>query len=119
MVRARSILFALAALGLVEACAPARVAAAAPQHDQAVPASEPRAVLRLELDLPKTATCEEDFDLALYTHRGVDRIEWEGLGDKCTMRRATIRYLPGKIDSQKLLERIGKLALTVRVLRHE
>ena len=118
MVRVRSTFFALGALGLVEACAPARVAAA-PQHDQAVPASEPRAVLRLELDLPKTATCEEDFDLALYIHRGVDRIEWEGLGDKCTARRATIRYLPGKIDSQKLLERIGKLAAKVRVLDHE
>jgi hypothetical protein len=119
MVRRRFVLLAWAAIGLVEACAPARVAVAAPQHDQAVPAGEPRALLRLELDLPKTATCEEDFDLALYADRGIDRVEWEGLGDKCSSRRATIRYLSNRIDSQKLVERIRKLAVNVRVLGHE
>ncbi|MFZ5892474.1 MAG: hypothetical protein ACOY0T_15550 [Myxococcota bacterium] len=96
------------------ACAPAR-AAAAPAHDQAVPANEPRASLKLELDLPKTASCEEDFDLKLYTNAAVDLIEWTGGGRKCSGRRVTIRYLSQRTNAEKLLAQVKELSKNAKV----
>jgi hypothetical protein len=96
------------------ACAPAR-AAALPRHDVPVAAEEPRELVKLELDLPKTASCEEAFDLALYTERGVDRIDWNDSVHPCSARLVTIRYLPQRIDRQRLLERVKKLALRSRM----
>jgi hypothetical protein len=101
-------------LGL--ACAPARAAALPPQHDLPVGPEEPRDVVRVELDLPKTATCEEAFDLALYTERGVDRVDWNDSAHQCSARLVTIRYLPKRIDRRRLLERVKKLALSTRVV---
>jgi len=49
----------------ITACSAAPVAAA-PRHDEPVPASEPRETIKLKVDLPKSASCEEAFDLAIY-----------------------------------------------------
>ena len=43
-------------------------------HDEPVPAGEPRADLTLELDLPPSQACEEQFDLALYEDRRIDQM---------------------------------------------
>ncbi len=81
-------------------------------------AQEPRAELKLELDLPKTADCEEDFDLALYPTRGVELIAWTALnGQKCSGRRATIRYLPGKLTETQLLSRVKQLSSNLQVVK--
>jgi hypothetical protein len=100
---------------LAQACA-APPCAAAPRHDEPVAADEPRAVLHVQLDLPRTASCEESFDLALYGNRAVDRIEWEGSSGKCSRRKATIRYLSRRITREKLLESVQKLGSNVEVL---
>jgi len=97
------------------ACAPARVAAA-PPHDQAVPASEPRAELKLELDLPKTASCEEDFDVKLYANPAVDLIEWTYSGQKCSGRRVKVRFLSRRTDAEKLLGQVKQLSSNARVV---
>jgi hypothetical protein len=96
----------------ITACSAAPVAAA-PRHDDPVPASEPRETLKLRLDLPKSASCEEAFDLALYQDRGVDIVEWGGPPTKCAGRTVVIRYLPKRTTRAQLLERVKKLAVTV------
>ena len=98
------------------ACAPTRVAAAPGSHDQAVPASEPRAELKLELDLPKTASCEEDFDLKLYANTAVDLIEWTAGSAKCSGRRVKIRDLSRRTDSEKLLGQVKALSSSAKVV---
>jgi hypothetical protein len=80
-----------------------------------VPASEPRAELSLKLDLPRTSTCEEDFDLALYEDRGVDFIGWTRAQSGCSGRRVKIRYLPRRLERARLLARVQELASKVEV----
>jgi hypothetical protein len=103
----------LACLG--QACSATPVAAA-PRHDEPVAPDEPRAELKVQLDLPKTASCEETFDLALYASRGIDLVDWEGPFGKCAGRKATIRYLPKRIPKDELLKTLQKLAKKVEVL---
>ncbi|HET9929940.1 MAG TPA: hypothetical protein VFQ35_04600 [Polyangiaceae bacterium] len=103
-------------VGALSACAPTRVAAAPGSHDRPVPADEPRAQLKLELDLPKTASCEEDFDLRLYANPAVDLIEWRGNGQKCSGRRVTISYLSRRTDADKVLMQVKGLAANARVM---
>lgn len=94
----------LTAGGLLVGCG----AAAVPPprgHDLPVPANEPRATVELALDLPQSASCEEDFDLALYVHRGIELIEWQG-GDGCRARRAKVRYLPRLLSREQLLSKV-------------
>ncbi|MGC4095219.1 MAG: hypothetical protein QM756_46320 [Polyangiaceae bacterium] len=104
-------------VGSLSACAPARVAAAPGAFDKPVAANEARAQLKLELDLPKTASCEEDFDLSLYKEPSVDLVEWSGGGRKCSGRRVTIRYLPKRTDVERLLARVRQLSSNVRVVQ--
>jgi hypothetical protein len=101
---------------LVQAACTASPCAAAPRHDEPIAEGEPRAVLEVRVDLPKTASCEESFDIGLYENRGIDRIEWEGSGAKCAGRRAHIRYLPKRIGRDELLKLVQKLATKVEVL---
>jgi len=103
----------LLCVGLAQGCA--RAGAARFGHDQPVPASEPRAELALELDLPRTSSCEEDFDLALYEDTGVDLITWTRAEFGCSGRRVKIRYLPRRIERARLLARVESLASKVRV----
>lgn len=101
--------------GTLGACAPTRVAAA-PSHDRPVAPNEPRANLEVELDLPKTASCEEDFDLKLYANPAVDFVEWFGNGRKCSGRRAKIRYLSRRTDAKKLLAEVRRMSSNARVI---
>jgi hypothetical protein len=111
----RTLVF-LFALSSLPACG--RVACAAAQlPDQPVPAGEPRATLAVKLDLPRAANCDEKFDLAIYEDRGVELVTWDGGGaGACKGRRATIRYLPKKLDRSKLLRAVEKLALATEVV---
>ena len=96
----------------ITACSAAPVAAA-PRHDEPVAASEPRETLTLKIDLPKSASCEEAFDLALYEDRGIDIVEWGGPPKKCAGRTVTIRFLPKRTTRAQVLERVRKLAVDV------
>jgi hypothetical protein len=98
-----------------QACA-ASPCAAAPRHDEPVSPDEPRAVLTVKLDLPKSASCEESFDLALYENRAIDRIEWEGPVGKCAGRQARIRYLSKRIGRDDLIKTVQKHATKAEVL---
>ena len=115
MSRVRPATLALPLLFLAQACA-ASPCAAAPRHDEPVAPDEPRALLEIRLDLPKAATCEEAFDLALYESRAVDRIDWEGSSQKCAGRRARIRYMPRRIARDELLKLVQSRATKVEVL---
>ena len=115
MPRNASQVLLLGVVVFIQACA-APLSAAPPRHDEPIPAGEPREVLHLAIDLPKTATCEETFDLALYGSRAVDLVEWEGSSTKCAGRRAIIRFLPHRITREKLLESIKKLAVKTEVI---
>jgi hypothetical protein len=72
--------------------------------DQPVPASEPRAELRLTVDLPASRECEESLDLALYRNRGVDLVAWDERRGSCEGRRIVIRYLPRQLTAEQALE---------------
>lgn len=101
-------------VALAQGCARAG-AAARTGHDRPVPASEPRAELALTLDLPRTSSCEEDFDLALYAHSGVDFIAWARAESGCSRRSVKIRYLPRRIERSALLAEVERLASKVQV----
>ena len=93
---------------LAAACARPVQAAAAP--DQPVPPGEPRAELRLVVDLPPSSSCDEDFDLGLYRNRGVDLVQWDDQPGVCAARAITIRYLPNRLTRDRLLERVRQLS---------
>jgi len=103
-------------VSMAQACAGPTAVAAPPRHDEPVPANEQRATMKVKVDLAKTATCEESFDVALYASRGVDLVDWEGPFGKCAGRTATIRYLPKRITKEQLLESVRKLSTKVEVL---
>jgi hypothetical protein len=94
------------------------VGCAAAEHppDAPVPASEPRAVLRLQVDLSRAQDCEEAFDLGLYRDRAVEVIAWEGPGGRCDGRTVTIRYLSGKASRDHVLRAAAALAAKVTAL---
>lgn len=100
---------------LAQACA-GPAANAAPRHDEPVAEGEPRATLLVQVDLPKTAACEENFDLALYGSRAIDLVSWEGTPTKCSGRKAKIRYLPKRITREALMDQLKKLATKVEVV---
>lgn len=104
----------LLALSSLPACGRS-ACAAAQTFDQPVPAGEPRATVVIKVDLPRAANCDEKFDLALYQDRGVELVTWDPKGS-CQARRATIRYLPKKLERTRLLEAVKKLALSMEVV---
>lgn len=102
--------FVAVLLPLSIACGGHGMAPAGTTWDRPVPADEPRAELRLALDLPPASDCEERFDLELYRHTAVDLVAWEP-GSGCRGRRATVRYLPRRASREAVLERVRTLAV--------
>lgn len=103
------------ALGAAIGCGGAALTPAVPDHDAPVPAGEPRAEMRLRIDLAPAQKCEEAFDLALYEDRGVDLVQWDGSTGVCTGRIVTIRYLPRKLRAEDLLAAVRVRAAKVEV----
>ena len=71
--------------------------------DRPVPSNEPRATLGLVVDLKPGPKCEEEFDLALYSNRAIDLIQWDGRHGSCHARRIRVRYLSNRIDEPGLV----------------
>lgn len=113
----RLILAALAAAHLFGCASAAQGPPPSTAHDEPVAASEPRATVRLVVDLPPGSDCDETFDLALYAHRGVDLVMWDDPGPSCRARRLTIRYLPRRIERAALLERVRSSSARMEVDR--
>ena len=107
----------LAAVALSAACAAPSVRPVAAQPDQPVPKTEPRAELKLVLDLPASTDCEQRFDLALYENRAVDLIQWDDQLGACRARSVSIRYLSRRVGREPLLEEIRELAARVIEVR--
>lgn len=111
----RTWLLVLALLAALPACG--KAACAAPlSPDTPVPANEPRATLRVVVDLPRKGGCDEAFDLALYENRGVELVQWDEGQSKCEGRKGTIRYVPGRLTRKALIEAIQKLSTKSTVL---
>jgi len=72
--------------------------------DQPVAASEPRAELRLTVDLTASRECEEALDLELYRNRGVDLVAWDDRHGWCEGRRIVVRYLSRQLTAEQVLE---------------
>jgi hypothetical protein len=89
-------------------------AAQTPEPDVPAPASEPRARLGIEVDLPRAQRCEEAFDLALYQDHGIELIAWDD-GSRCEGRKLTVRYLPGRTTPDAILRAVQ--ATGAKVLR--
>lgn len=115
--RAPATLALLLAACFAAGCGAAPAALTGPQHDVPVPPGEPRADLALRVDLAPAQQCEEQFDLALYEHLGVDLVQWDGRAGTCAARQVTIRYLPRRIGRDELLATVRKLATRVEPLR--
>ena len=89
----------LPAIVIACACAPASL----PPPDAPVPAGEPRAELRLSVDLDRARDCEEAFELALYRDRAVDLVTWEPPRDRCDGRVVVVRYLSARTTRDAVL----------------
>jgi hypothetical protein len=101
---------ALAVALLVVACVKHPVVEPLPPPDQPVPASEPRAMVTLRVDLKPGPDCEEAFDLALYANRAVDLIEWDDDAGDCPEREVRIRYLSNQISREELILEVQRHA---------
>jgi hypothetical protein len=97
----------------------ARPEARAPTWDTPIPMAEKRATVRVLVDLEPLSNCDERFDLAMYEERGVELIAWDPETRGCQGRRATVRFVPGRIAREAVLERIRKLSKTATVLGAE
>jgi hypothetical protein len=82
--------------------------------DQPVPPSEPRAELRLEVDLQPAGDCEEAFDLGVYQDRGIELVSWDDDEGSCEGRVITVRYLSQKLDERAVRALVGTHAAAVR-----
>ncbi len=109
--RHAALVVALLAAGCGGAVAPLLV-----EPDRPVPASEPRAVVHVVVDLEATQDCEETFDLEVYENRAVDLVEWDRQVGSCKGRVLSIRYLSGRTDEGSILAAIRALALRVAVV---
>lgn len=106
-----------ASLALLLAACAQRQAARAPTWDAPIPAGEQRAELSLSLSLEPVSDCDERFSLSLYEERGVELISWDdGLSHGCNDRRATVRYVPGRVTRAALLAQIQKVSRKVEVI---
>jgi hypothetical protein len=103
----------LAALGaiLLVACGPrADEPPARGAHDVPVPAAEPRAELRVKVDLTPRRDCDEVFDLALYQNAAIELVEWGGEPGSCLARVVKVRYLSARTTPGEVLAQIKKLS---------
>jgi hypothetical protein len=64
----------------------------------------------LIVDLRPGPKCEEEFDLALYSNRAVDLVQWDDRHGSCHARRIRVRYLSRRIDEQQLLRSVEQIA---------
>ena len=83
------------------------------------PASEPRGILRLGVDLPRAQRCEESFDLAAYANPGIELITWDDNEGRCRDRVIAVRYLPRRISAGAVQALITSLATRAEVLPTE
>jgi len=111
----RFVISILAAVCLLPACGRTSCAGPLPP-DTPVPAGEPRAILRVKLDLARESACDETFDLALYKDRGVDLITWDDAKGRCNDRAVTVRYLPKRVSRDALLGNIRKASIRTEIL---
>lgn len=95
---------------LVAALLCAGCAATGPTPGAPVPADEPRAALRLRVDLARAQDCEEAFDLAIYKSPAVDLVAWDRAAGRCEGREITIRYLPRRASREEILRAAAALA---------
>lgn len=77
----------------------------APEPYVPAPPSEPRATLRLRVDLPRAQRCEEAFDLALYQDRGIELVSWDE-GSRCEGRTIDVRYLPSRTNHDGIVRAV-------------
>ncbi len=99
----------LTALALLAgACSPSVTAPPEPPPS----ASEPRQVLRMEVDLARGQRCEEAFDLALYQDRGIELIEWDQ-GHRCEGRIISVRYLPRRTTPANIFRAVQEAGAKV------
>jgi hypothetical protein len=101
--------------GVLAACGGAMPAPSG-AHDVPVAAAEPRAELRLVVDLEARQGCEEAFDLAFYEDRAIDLVAWDARAGSCSGRAVTIRYLPRRRAEADVLARVRALATRVAPL---
>jgi hypothetical protein len=87
-------------------------AAHPPEPDVPAPPSEPRATLRLRVDLARGQRCDEAFDLALYQDRAIELIEWDQ-GSRCEDRAISIRYLSRKTTPERVIRAAQQAAVKV------
>jgi hypothetical protein len=66
------------------------------------PATEPRATIRLAIDLPPAQRCAETFDLALYQDPGIELVAWDDRAGRCAGRVVEVRYLPNKTTPERV-----------------
>lgn len=97
-------------------CGGSDAISAFPAHDTPVALDEPRAQVKLKLDLAPEQGCEEAFDLALYADRGVDLIEWDASTGVCAGRVVTVRYLSKKIGPEAVISAARAHAVTAVAL---
>ena len=86
----------------------------APGWDTPVPPGEPRAALGVTVDLAPASDCDERFALGLYQDHGVELLSWDERRG-CEARAVVVRYVPGRIRREALIEQMKKLARRVRV----
>jgi hypothetical protein len=106
-------------LALTLAGCGAQLRAQEPGWDTPVPANEPRAELKLALDLPPVSDCDERFALALYEDRGVELLTWDEThlaSPRCSERRLTVRYLSRRLTRDALLQRVREISRKVSVV---
>jgi hypothetical protein len=100
---------------LSAACAEAAPLPPRDGHDTPVAANEPRATVNLVLDLPQGGSCEEAFDLALYSRRTVDLIEWQPATLECTGRKVKVRYLSSRVSRDEVLKLVKAASVRMEV----
>ena len=108
----------LPTLALLLACG-----AGTPAADVASPASEPRETTRVLIDLKKTGSCTEGFDLAVYQNRNIEMIAWQPdapagaggqeVGPDCEQRVAEVRFLSRHISKADVLSLLRANAIRV------
>ena len=105
-------------LALLLACGAGTAAA-----DVASPASEPRETTHVLIDLKKTGSCTERFDLAVYQNRNIEMIAWQPdvaagaagqeSGPDCEQRVAEVRFLSRHISKTDVLYLLRANAIRV------
>jgi hypothetical protein len=95
----RVALFSMPLAAALTACAAPPLA----PPDTPVPPGEPRAEVRLVIDLERASDCEETFDLAVYRDRRIDLVTWDASPGRCDGRVVVVRYLAGRVSRDEVV----------------